>query len=169
MMNNMRTLCLLGLAFLLSSAPAAAQLELVRQEPENSANTIIYGTVVPVCTVETDTPLAIVQLGTGAQDVSNITYTCNNLNGFTRRVSSENGGALVRGAQGVPYLLSQSGTTDLAFAPINLQNLRSDEVATFPELAIGSSGVLRVEIPAIPPRLLAGEYVDTVTIEITPN
>ncbi|MBL9068859.1 MAG: hypothetical protein JNM03_02575 [Sphingopyxis sp.] len=165
----MRFIRFFGLACLLSTAPAAAQLVPVPQGPEDSATTLIYGTVVPVCTVETDTPLAIVQMGTGAQDVSNVTYTCNNLEGFTRRVSSENGGALVRGTQGIPYLLSQSGVAGLAFAPISLQNLQSDEVATFPELAIGSSGVLRVEIPAIPPRLLAGEYIDTVTIEITPN
>lgn len=160
---------LFGFVCFLSATPAVAQLEPVRDDIGAAGTTVIWGTIDPVCTVETERPLATVRLGNDVQDVSNIVYTCNNLNGFTRRVSSENGGALVRGTQGIPYLLSQSGFADLAFAPVSLQSMQTDEVAIFPELTIGSGGVLRIEIPAIPPRLLAGEYIDTVTIEITPN
>lgn len=156
----------LGLLFGASVLPAAAQLVPV---PDRIGITLIYGEVAPVCTVEAADPVVTVQMATGRQDVTNILYTCNHVDGFTRRVSSDNGGALVRGAQSVSYLLSQSGTGDLAFAPILLQGMRTDDVATFPELATGSSGVLRIEIPEISPSLLAGEYVDTVTIEITPN
>ena len=52
---------------------------------------------------------------------------------------------------------------------MSLESLRADEVNAFAELAIGSSGMLRVEIPSVPTGLLAGDYTDTVTIEITPN
>lgn len=162
----MRRAALLGLIGLLPAVPAAAQTADI---PEDSATTLIYGTIVPVCTVETDTPVAVVQLDTSVQDVATVLYTCNNINGFTRRISSENAGRLVRGTRSIPYLVSQGGNGNLDFSAISLTSLRSDEVPSFPELAIGSSGVLRLQIPTIPSALVAGTYSDTVTIEITPN
>lgn len=162
----MRRIRLLGLICLLSAVPAAGQ-NLTSDASEDT--TILYGEVPPVCTVEAETPVALVQLAPGAQDVTNVVYTCNSTQGFSRRVSSQNGGAMMRGAQGIPYLVSQTGTGDLAFPSVSLQTLRTDDVATFPELAIGSSGILRVEVPAVPSGLLAGDYIDTITIEITPN
>ncbi len=150
----------------LLAAPVAAQPP-DDLGPEDA--TIIYGVLPTVCTVETESSTVTVQLTSGQQDVTNVLYTCNSINGFARRIFSANSGALMRNGQAIPYLISQTGSGDLAFAPVNLSTELSDDVAPFAELTIGSSGRLRLEIPSIPPGLLAGQYVDTVTIEITPN
>ncbi len=161
-----RRLCLFAALCLSPAYPGLAQpMDMV----ERTDTTLIYAEVGPVCTVETETPVAVVQLIPGLQDVTNVVYTCNNAQGFARRVSSLNGGVLRRDTQGIPYLISQGGTGDLAFALVDLQTVQTDSVTAFPDLVVGSSGMLRVELPAIPTGLLAGEYADTVTIEITPN
>ena len=148
----------LGLAF-----PAAAQTG------QSSATTVIYGTVPTVCTVDLGAASAMLQLETGPQALTSVEYTCNSPNGFTRRISSQNGGALRRGTQAIPYLISQSGSGALAVGSTSLGGPYSDQVPAFDQLVVGSGGTLSAEIPAVPAGLFAGDYTDTVTIEITPN
>lgn len=133
-------------------------------------STVIYAQVVPVCTVEAEQADALIDLTTRSdQVVGGITYTCNALGGFTRRVTSLNGGALRRGGQGIDYFLSQSGDGELAIPRTRLTSPLLGEVHAFPALTAGAGGLLSVQIPSVAPDLLAGEYRDTVTIEITPN
>lgn len=137
---------------------------------QDSDETIITGEIAPICTVETLTPAAIVEVTERAdQRVTAIVYTCNSVDGITRRVTSLNGGALVRGAQNIPYRLSEDGPPGLAFSRVNLSSIFVTQVASFPELTRGAQGTLSVYVPATPPRLLAGVYADTITIEIVPN
>jgi hypothetical protein len=147
-------------------APAAAQ----NQSTRGSDETLISGAIAPVCTVEVITAEVLVDVSVrAAQTATPITYTCNSVGGITRRVISQNGGSLVRGSQAIPYRLSEEGSSGLAFAPAWLQAPLVTQVASFPQLTRGAQNMLRVSIPAVPPRLVAGEYTDTITIEIAPN
>jgi hypothetical protein len=158
---------LLMVAGIALAAPAQAQMP---EQRLNSDVTHVSGVVASICTVETENPTAAVDIrAQAAQDVTDVVYTCNSPEGFTRRISSQNGGALVRGTQGVAYLISQTGGESLAFAPVSLSGPVVTEVAASAALTSGTSGMLRVSVPSIPSGLLAGEYVDTVTIEIVPN
>lgn len=134
-----------------------------------TAVTVVYGTIAPLCSVEIALPSALVDLDVrGAQSVTAIVYHCNNLNGFRRQVTSLNEGALVRGGQRVTYSVSQNGESAIAIPPTILSspfftNVSSDAAIT------GTSGMLSVSVPNRPAQLLAGDYTDTITIEITPN
>ena len=155
---------LLGAGLVLGFAfPAGAQTS------QSSATTVIYGIVPSVCTIELGAPSAMLQLETGPQALTSVDYTCNSPNGLTRRISSQNGGVLRRGGQAIPYLISQSGTGALSVGSTSLGGPYSDQVPAFDQLVVGSGGTLSAEIPAVPAGLLAGDYTDTVTIEITPN
>lgn len=130
---------------------------------------IIYGTIAPLCAVEVALPSALVDLDArGTQPVTAIVYHCNNVNGFRRQVTSLNEGALVWGGQRVTYSVSQDGESAIAIPPTILSspfftNVSSDAAIT------GTSGMLSVSVPDRPAQLLAGDYTDTITIEITPN
>lgn len=132
--------------------------------------TLFYAQIVPVCTVDTLQGEAAVDLSTRAdQVIGGITYTCNASGGFTRRVISLNSGSLRRGSQSIAYLISQTGDRGLAIPQTQLTAPRIDDVAAFGALTVGSAGTLSVQIPSLARDLLAGEYRDTVTFEITPH
>ncbi|QNE32427.1 hypothetical protein F1C10_11045 [Sphingomonas sp. NBWT7] len=132
--------------------------------------TVIFTQIQPVCTIETRAGEILVSVtDQGAQSLADVNYRCNSPNGFTRRISSENGGELRRGNQGIPYFLSQSGDATLAFAPVQLTTPVTDGVTSSAALSVGSSGFLKVEVPQVPQGLIAGEYRDLISIEITPN
>jgi hypothetical protein len=101
--------------------------------------------------------------------VGHLSYTCNSQNGFTRRISSANNGRLLRGSLGIPYFISQSGDGSLAMSRVQLTGPVVTQVEASELLSIGSGGVLKVDVPQLPARLLAGEYRDIVSIDITPN
>lgn len=154
------------LAVTLIAGPAAAQLTPV---PQSTDITHIAGTIPTICSVEAVSSTVQVQLSGQAQDITDVIYTCNSAEGITRRISSLNSGRLLRGLQGIPYLISQDGNTDLAFAPVSLSGPVVTDLPPSEALTNGTTGLLRLSIPTIPQGLVAGEYVDTVTIEIVPN
>lgn len=157
----------LSAILLLSPATAVAQ----DADPMRaSASTYISGFVTSNCTVDVTQDQAVIDIATTAlQDVSEIHYVCNSPSGFTRRITSAGAGALVRGAQSVPYSVSQSGDGGLSFPPLSLSSAFVSNVPASPIIVNGTTGQLRVSIPGQPSNLLAGEYSDTVTIELTPN
>ncbi|QNA82975.1 hypothetical protein G4G27_02305 [Sphingomonas sp. So64.6b] len=152
------------LFFLPIAAVVAAQAQ-----PGTASTTVIYGVLAPVCTVEIATPAAVVSLDIrGAQSITPVTYHCNDVNGFTRQVSSQNGGALVRGTQRIGYRISQDGDAEIAIADASLAAPIVSTVGGSASVT-GTSGMLSITVPVVPERLLAGDYTDVITIEITPN
>ncbi|QNQ07726.1 hypothetical protein [Sphingomonas alpina] len=152
------------LFFLPMAAIVTAQVQ-----PSATATTVIYGVVAPVCTVEVASPSAIVSLDIrGAQSMTPVIYRCNDTNGFTRQVSSLNGGALVRGDQRIGYRLSQDGDVSIAIADTTLTAPLVSRISGSASVT-GTSGMLSITIPVVPGRLVAGDYTDVITIEITPN
>lgn len=132
--------------------------------------TLIYAQITPVCTVEASSADAEVDLTSRTeQTLGKIDYRCNSANGFTRRISSENNGQLRRGGQGIPYFVSQSGDAGVAMPRVQLTTPVVDQVGGSALMTNGSSGFFKVEVPSLPRGLIAGEYRDTVSIEITPN
>ena len=162
---SLRIPCLI-LATLGLSAPASAQ---AIAEPQEIDVTDISGMVPSTCSVEALVAARRLRLSGQAQDVTDVVYRCNNADGITRRISSLNNGRLLRGTQGIPYLISQEGATDLAFPPVSLAGPVVTELPPSIPLTNGTTGLLRLTIPAVPAGLLAGEYIDTITIEIVPN
>lgn len=158
---------LLMITAMLGISSARAQTS----EPGGSIDTTLIGsTIAPICTVETLSPAATVSLNTvAAQQITDVRYTCNGAGGFSRTISSENGGALRRGDQSISYLLSSGGNDAIAFAPVSLSSAYVTSVPSFLELMNGAMGMLSVAVPNRPAGLLAGNYTDTVTIEIIPN
>ena len=146
------------------AAPAHAQT--------NQASTALSlsGAIDEACTVDTDVSQANVSLIPGAsQDVTGVTYTCNTIGGFTRAISSQNSGALVRGTRAIPYTISHSGASGLSFGSSTLSTALISIVPSSPGIFQGSSGVLSVSLATLPPNLVAGEYSDILTIGITSN
>lgn len=132
--------------------------------------TIIAGATLPVCTVETLSPTATVRLDTRAQQpITDVSYTCNTPGGFIRTISSANHGRLERGNRSVAYQISGAGADTIAFSPVNLDSAFVSTVASYPALTHGDTGMLSLSLAATPTRLLAGEYADTITIDVTPN
>lgn len=158
------TACTLVLIF--SASAAQAQ----NASTQDSDSTLIFAVVRPICMVETARSEAVVQLVGGvSQAVTTVSYTCNGASGFTRRVTSRNAGSLLRGRQRIPYRVSESGDARLAYGPIRLVSPLVTQIAAFPQLTLGAHDFLSVTLPSIPAGLLAGEYSDTITIEIAPN
>lgn len=131
--------------------------------------TFIFAPIPTICAVDAQQSEAQLSVAPGQQVIGAITYICNVPGGFTRRVTSLNGGSLRRGAQGIDYLISQTGDAELAFPPTRLDGPLVGDVPAFAALTVGTTGELSVEIPTVAPDLLAGDYRDTVTFEITPN
>ncbi|RYG85661.1 MAG: hypothetical protein EON59_11725 [Alphaproteobacteria bacterium] len=150
------------LAAMVFAGPAYAQ--------SSEGTTFISGILDEVCTIDTAVSQATIDLSSGsAQDVTSVTYTCNTLGGFSRAISSQNGGRLVRGAQAIPYTISHSGISDLALGASDLSAPLVSAVPASAAVTLGSAGVLRANISDIPANLLAGEYSDVVTISVTSN
>lgn len=163
---GMKLLLLTGCLATFAASGAQAQA----RWPGAIDTTVIAGATSPVCTVETSSPTVTVRLDTRAQQqVTDVRYTCNTPGGFIRTISSANHGRLQRGDLGIRYRLSGAGADAIAFAPIDLDSAFVSTVASYPSLARGDTGMLSLSIAATPTRLLAGEYTDTITIDVTPN
>ena len=135
-----------------------------------SGQVVISGPVPLICTVTLAEDRVLIDLNSrGPQALGAVTYVCNGPDGLVRRVSSENGGALVQGEFAIPYMLEERGSSSLAFAFQQLAAPLITEVAEEEGLVDGLTEELRLIVPVRPPELVAGEYVDTVIIEITPN
>lgn len=154
-------------ALLLNPVSAAAQDSGSLQA---SASTFVSGFISSDCSVDLTQAQAPIDPGTGtAQDISEIRYVCNSPSGFTRRITSASAGSLMKDQQAIPYLVSQTGGAGLSFPPVSLGSPLVSNVPASPAIVEGTTGQLRVSIPSRPSNLLAGEYSDTVTIELTPN
>lgn len=157
----------LFLVLILSAKSAIGQIHV---SPHSEDMTVISGTVGGVCTVETLTPNAVINLADHApQQVTDVVYTCNSPNGFTRTISSGNNGFLKRGDAAIAYTIAGTGDEQLGFSSRSLNVAYVNSVPSFSALTQGATGKLSVRIGAVPDKLVAGQYGDTVTIEITPN
>ncbi|MBJ7447906.1 MAG: spore coat protein U domain-containing protein [Brevundimonas sp.] len=113
-------------------------------------------------------------------------YICNSANGFSRAISSANGGSLWRaGTSGgannaIPYTLQHGGGSGLGFAAQQLTATRTDTFGGSAAYLAGQAGsiTLRVNGVQVPSAanaafnttsVFAGNYADVVTVDITAN
>jgi hypothetical protein len=107
-------------------------------------------------------------------------YVCNDPDGFTRVLTSQNNGFLVRtGTSGgannsIPYFVEADGVAGLQLARTQLLSPRANSVAGSSALLEGVTGrlILRVEGVRQGTNLstvFAGEYSDTLTLSVTAN
>jgi spore coat protein U-like protein len=141
---------------------------------------VIQGTVPLSCVVIANPSIVnpeTVDLTNTASDQSlgSLTYQCNNAGGFTRTISSLNGGVLKRagGAAGentISYQFSHTGGSGLTMANAQLTSPINKSMAGALDFAgTGVTGSARVRIGAASGTLFAGNYGDTITITIAPN
>lgn len=179
-----------GLAALggaLLAAPASAQSLTLRLEAG----------VRPVCGVANGRtgPVnvafgALANIATNQQvtrQAGSVTYRCNTLAGFTRRVTSQNGGFMTlngepttQDARRIPFTLQQTGThgfsqRQLTTALVTNHRPGSNAAAVLRggggNVVFRAFGVRTAANGAAPAgtRVFAGEYRDTVTITVTAN
>jgi hypothetical protein len=135
-----------------------------------SDNVIISGPSPLVCTAAFSEQRVVVDINArGPQSVGTVSYTCNSPNGLVRRITSENGGALVLDGYRIPYLLEERGSDSLGFAFQQFVAPLVSPIVGQEAVVDGVADELRVMIPTLPRGLVAGEYSDNVTIEISPN
>ncbi|WP_162997997.1 MULTISPECIES: hypothetical protein [Brevundimonas] len=160
-----------GLLLATAAAPALAQ----QADVGAGANMATSGTIEmrattpEVCTVVSGVAeVTTVDLTTtSGQVLGDLTYVCNSISGFSRRIFSENNGALVRGDDRIAYRFAHGGAAPLALAPTELSSPVTTAVAPFGAITVGESGPVSVYMPGSTTGLLAGAYEDTVTVEIT--
>ncbi len=122
-----------------------------------------------------------------SRPAGSVTYRCNNLAGFTRRVTSQNGGFMTLNgdpttdtARRIPFTLQQTGTYGFSQRqltnPVVTTHRPGSNRAAFlrgagGNLVFRAFGVRTAASGAAPAgtRVFAGEYRDTVTITITAN
>jgi hypothetical protein len=146
----------------LFSTPAFAQVG-------NEFSFDIQGQIVGECGAEnlSIAPIATLTLDGNEQALGSIRYVCNDVDGFTRTISSANSGTLNDNGNTIPYTLSHSGITEIAFAPTQPA---PDIVTVVPgssALLTGVSGVLSAAASGA--GFPAGTYTDTVTVAVTAN
>jgi spore coat protein U-like protein len=116
-----------------------------------------------------------------------ITYRCNNRNGFTRSIASQNGGYMTLNgeatndaARRIPFTMSQSGANGFAQRQLTTPMVTSHrDGVTSARLLRGSGGNVSFRASGVRTptaggapagtRVFAGTYRDTVTITITAN
>lgn len=158
---------MLGLA---GTVEAQSSLLAAETRPGQSVDTtLIYAPVTPICTLTRQGPEQfLVNLETtSAQQVGDLTYVCNNLAGFSRTITSQNSGALVRGSSRIPYTFSHGGAPSLSLAPTALTAPVREHVAPFGAITLGESGSVSIAVPGSTLGLLAGAYEDVVTVAIS--
>jgi len=131
--------------------------------------TDIRAETLPICTLASQaSDQSVVDLTTtAAQPVGSLVYTCNNIAGFSRTISSLNGGALVRGGSRIPYTFSHGGAAALTLAPTALTAPVTEHIEPFGSITVGESGAVSVSVPGSTVGLLAGAYEDIVTVAIS--
>jgi len=129
----------------------------------------ISGTVLPVCTVESLTgPVSIIDLTSSTQqELGDVLYICNSYGGFTRHISSQSGGALVRGQERIGYRIVHGGASELAFQALSLDASKISAIRPFGNITDGERGSFGVQVTGSIRGLLAGAYEDIITIELT--
>lgn len=111
-----------------------------------------------------------VALNGEAQTIGSVTYRCDT--GFTRTISSANGGVLRRVGSGggagndIPYTLSSGGGSGLGFSTTSLSSTQTTNLAASSAFVAGQTGSISVT-PSTPPAGTApGTFVDVVTITV---
>jgi spore coat protein U-like protein len=150
------------------AAPAFAQ----------PVNINLEGTVALSCNVIANpsivNPEAIDLANTATdQSLGSLTYQCNNAAGFTRTVSSLNGGLLKRagGAAGentIAYEVGHGGGP-INFANTSLAQPKITNHGGSTAFVQGQTGSIRVRVGQASGPLFAGTYGDTITVTIAPN
>jgi spore coat protein U-like protein len=108
---------------------------------------------------------------TASQTLSDIVYTCNNPAGFTRTISSAEGGFMrhVGGTETIEYRIAHSGGDLATPGLISLATPYVSSHTASSAYALGRTATLRLAMRKIYNDLLAGKYVDTITITIVGN
>ena len=119
--------------------------------------------------------------------VVDITYVCNDPDGFTRTITSLNDGVLVRigsgGGQGneIPYFLSSDGGNGLAFSRLQLTAPLTRSFGGSVAFLDGVLGTLTVTVNGVLEQnagnvngvdrttVFAGQYTDVITLAVTAN
>lgn len=113
-------------------------------------------------------------------------YICNSANGFTRVISSANGGKLWRsGTSGgannaIPYTLQHGGGSGIGFAAQALTSARTDTLGGSQAFLNGQAGTMTLRVSGVQvpspanaafntTNVFAGSYSDVVTVDITAN
>lgn len=156
----------------LTCATLAATLFATALQAQTSSDSmLITGDEPEVCTMISEIPdvVSLNVASSGSQDLGRITYRCNSPDGFTRTISSDNAGMLRRGSQSIPYQLSHSGAAGLAFSATSVAAPLITRVPGIGSVVAGEPGFLAVTLTGSTGGLLAGEYQDTITVEIAAN
>lgn len=138
----------------------------------DSFNVTVQGVVDSVCEVTNDSIASTTTLDletTSAQEIGDLTYTCTNPGGFSRSVSSANGGKLQSGSQSINYQVSHTGTGSMAFSATQLASAYTSGHSGSADFAAGQTAKMYITVPSVPSNLLAGTYTDTLTVSITAN
>jgi hypothetical protein len=137
---------------------------------QTSADVVVSGPVPLECTVTFSEPDAIIDMAVRTpQSVASVTYVCNAADGIVRRVFSENNGALQLDDYRIPYMLEERGSDELGFAARALASPFVSQIAGHDALVTGVTDQLLLMVPSLPAGIVAGQYTDSVTIEISPN
>lgn len=150
-----------------------ASMGMVAEAQSSSTDTFTVQGDVPVVCVATNNSVAnpeIIDLSTTAQQtLGSFTYSCNSAAGFTRTITSANGGTLNGGSQTIAYLFSHGGGSGLGVSPVSLSAPVITNLSGSTAFIAGQTGSVRVEVPGGTAGLFAGTYSDDITIAITAN
>lgn len=164
------TLIALAMAALSSRAVQAQSVSSSESGRVQSFDTTdIRAETLPICTLVSQVSgPSIVDLTTNAvQSVGVLVYTCNNIDGFSRTISSLNGGALVQGSSRIPYTFSHGGPAALPLGPTVLTAPIAAHIAPFASITVGETAPVSVAVSGSTVGLLAGSYEDVVTVAIS--
>ncbi|TPG43575.1 hypothetical protein EAH79_07490 [Sphingomonas koreensis] len=154
----------------------------------------LNGSVSEICGVYsksgTTVPIAFGDLATVAdstlvtKSLGDVSYRCNDANGFTRVIHSANGGKLVRtGGSGdqynsIAYIFNQSGNAGISVSDTSLSADVDTTFAGSHQLLEGQRGTASFKLNGVfntnssagnapGTTVFAGDYTDTVTITVT--
>ncbi len=143
-------------------------------QASSTINFPLEAVVAATCVVEKESNLSVYAIDLEVrtpQTLGFITYRCNNPDGFTRTISSAEGGVLKRvgGSEVVPYQIKHSGADLSIWTPRSLASPYTSSHAMSPDYVRGRQGGMSVQVPVLPANLYAGSYTDTITITIVGN
>lgn len=139
----------------------------------NSINFTLIGTIPAMCEITNDDIPANVNLDltiTTVQNVGNLTYTCNDPQGFTRTITSQNNGKLEdTNSNVINYVMSHTGDGGLTFNNNQLTVPKIDSLNNPTVFAQGEQGTITIRLPSINGNEVAGTYTDQITVNLTAN
>lgn len=145
---------------------------------DNSFNFTIEGTIPTVCQGNNNSIAATETVDltiATSQSLGSVTYVCNSAGGFTRTITSQNGGYLFRGntqgggANQVAYQLASGGGSGLSFPAEQLVAPKVTNHNGSTAFITGQTGSVSVVVPQPTGNVYAGTYSDVVTIAVTAN